>query len=234
MSADRARSSQRPLPRRPPSIAKPQYRPQRVLVPRSANQPADSAATGRNLYVIVLIDVVGSAAHDIQGQRRMRDDLYRLVTDLAADNGFDLDRLLYHDNGDGFRFVVPLSLLPPTQVIDTFVGGLTAGLREHRRYVSEQARIRLRVCFDLGLVEAHRGSWAGDVLVRASRLIAAEPVREALRTEPDADLVAVVSDAMYDLVVRHGYGHTPPDSYREIRVRVKEFEGRAWLLVPRR
>src|SRR6266511_2640607 len=170
MSADRARSSQRPLPRRPPSIAKPQYRPQRVLVPRSANQPADSAATGRNLYVIVLIDVVG----------------------------------------------------------------LTAGLREHRRYVSEQARIRLRVCFDLGLVEAHRGSWAGDVLVRASRLIAAEPVREALRTEPDADLVAVVSDAMYDLVVRHGYGHTPPDSYREIRVRVKEFEGRAWLLVPRR
>src|SRR6266508_1272532 len=182
MSADRARSSQRPLPRRPPSIAKPQYRPQRVLVPRSANQPADSAATGRNLYVIVLIDVVGSAA----------------------------------------------------QVIDTFVGGLTAGLREHRRYVSEQARIRLRVCFDLGLVEAHRGSWAGDVLVRASRLIAAEPVREALRTEPDADLAAVVSDAMYDLVVRHGYGHTPPDSYREIRVRVKEFEGRAWLLVPRR
>src|SRR6266508_2692979 len=189
MSADRARSSQRPLPRRPPSIAKPQYRPQRVLVPRSANQPADSAATGRNLY---------------------------------------------HDNGDGFRFVVPLSLLPPTQVIDTFVGGLTAGLREHRRYVSEQARIRLRVCFDLGLVEAHRGSWAGDVLVRASRLIAAEPVREALRNEPDADLAAVVSDAMYDLVVRHGYGHTPPDSYREIRVRVKEFEGRAWLLVPRR
>jgi hypothetical protein len=234
MSADRARSTRRPAANRSQSTAKLRYRHTRVVVPQPTDQvPVDPATTERNLYSIVLMDVIGSAVFEGQGQRRMRDDLYRLVTDVAADNGVNLDRLLYDDNGDGLRLVVPLNLLPPTRVIDAFVDGLAAGLREHRRYVSPQARLRLRVCFDLGLVEAHRGSWTGDVLVRASRLINAEPVREALRVDLDADLVAVVSDPMYELVVRPRFGRIPPDSYREIRVAVKEFAGTAWLLLPR-
>jgi len=209
------------------------YSDDRLVVPRPTNQlPAPPAATDLNLYIIVLIDVVGSASRDHQGQRRMRDDLYALVERAAADNGLDLDRLPYDDNGDGLRLVVALHLIPPTRVIDAFVSGLAAGLRSHRRSTSPQGRLRLRVSFDLGLVQAPRRGRTGDALVRATRLVNAEPAREALRTNPDADLVAIVSDAMYELIERHRLGPIPPSSYRQIQVSVKEFDRRAWLLVP--
>jgi hypothetical protein len=89
----------------------------------------------------------------------------------------------------------------------------------------------MRTCFDLGVLEKHRRSWTGDTLVRAARLIDAQQLRHALHADPDADLVAVVSDEMYK-IVRQGSGYIPPDCFQEIRVRVKEFDGRAWLLAP--
>jgi hypothetical protein len=199
---------------------------------RAKPSPALPGQADLNLYIVVLIDVVGSASRDHQGQRQMRDDLYGLVDKVAAANGLDLDRLPYDDNGDGLRLVVAPHLLAPTRVIDAFVSGLAAGLREHRRSARPEARLRLRVSFDLGLVEAHRRGRTGEVLVRATRLVNADAAREALRADPDADLVAVVSDAMYQLIERHRLGQIPPSSYRRIRVNVKEFVGRAWLLVP--
>jgi hypothetical protein len=124
-------------------------------------------------------------------------------------------------------------ILGPTRVIDVLAGGLATGLREHRRQVSETARIRLRIGFHIGLVSRHRGHWAGGALVVPTRLIDAEPLREALRSDPDVDMVAAVSDAMYQSVVRGRFGHFPLACYREVRVRVKEYDDRAWLLVPR-
>ena len=231
MSAGRARSSRRPMPPNSlPSTTTTRYRHDRTVVARLTNRgPANPEP---NLYVIVLIDVTGSALLDSQGQRHMRDALYRLVDDIARDNGFRLDGLRFDDKGDGLRLVVPLDVVPPTRVVDVFVSGLAAGLREHRRYSSPQARLRLRVSFDLGLVEAHRSSWTGAVLVRAARLVDAKPVRDVLCLDPEADLVAVASDTLYDAVLRHRFGPIPPDRFREINVQVKEFEGRAWLLLP--
>jgi hypothetical protein len=194
--------------------------------------PHGIAPTTNELHSVVLIDVAGSASRDSHALRRMRDDLYSLVADVVDDNDVDLDRLPFDDIGDGLRLMVPTDLIRPTRVVDVFVFGLLAGLREHRRYVSPRARIRLRVCFDLGLVRAHRRSWTGYPLVRAARLIEAEDARKALRANPEIDLVAVVSDEMFESVVRHRFGHISPESYQEIRVRVKEFDGRAWLLAP--
>jgi hypothetical protein len=233
MSAERVPSPSQTTPDVPPPRANAYYGRHGIAVGGRTNRtPSRPARVDQNLYSIVLIDVAGSAFRDGMGQRRMRDDLYGLVAGIAGDNGFDLDSMPYDDIGDGLRLVIPLNLIGPTRVIDAFVSGLAAGLREHRRHVSPQARIRMRVCFDLGLVEPHRKSWTGYPLVRAARLVNALPVREALVANPEVDLVAVVSDVMYESVVRHRFGPIPPDSYQEIRVQVKEFDGPAWLLVP--
>lgn len=184
----------------------------------------------RNLYSIVLIDVVQSARSGVQWQQRMRNDLYALVEDVVRYRGLAWGSLPFSDIGDAIRVVVPLDRVQPTQVVDLFILGLSAGLREHRRCASEAARIRLRVAFDLGLVERHQHGWVGDALVRTARLIDAEPLREALRSDPSLDLAVVVSDPMYESVVRHGHGFISPGSFREVRVRNKEFDSRAWLL----
>jgi hypothetical protein len=161
----------------------------------------------------------------------MRDDLYEIMAEVADENRIDLESLAFDDTGDGLRLIIPLDLVQPTKLVDTFVAGLATGLREHRKHVSETARIRMRICVDLGVVEAHRRSWTGDVLVRAARLIDAQQVRDALDTNPDADLVAVVSDDIYK-IIQHGLGHIPAECFQEIRVQVKEFDGPAWLLAP--
>jgi hypothetical protein len=231
MNADRMTSSIRPAHGRPVSPLLNRRPGAAGLTP--VKPPVHSPRTDQNLHSIVLVDVVASAARDGQGQRRMRDDLYEIMTDVIADNGLDLESLPFEDRGDGLRLIVPLDLIRPTRVVDFFVAGLAAALREHRRYVSEVARIRMRVCFDLGLVELHRRGWTGDPLVRAARLIDASQLREALDAEPEADLAVVVSDMMFDSIVRHRFGQIPPDCFDEIRVQVKEFDGRAWLFIPR-
>jgi hypothetical protein len=230
MTADRMTPSIRPTPERP---ASPPNRRRSAFVSSLNNRALPPIRMDRNLYSIVLVDVAGSASRDGQGHRWMRDDLFEMVAEVVADIGLDLESLPYEDRGDGLRLVVPLDLIRPTRVVDVFVAGLAAALREHRRYANARSRIRLRACFDLGLVEAHWRSWTGDPLVRAARLIDAKQLREALDAEPESDLVAIVSDSMYESILRHRFGHIPPDCFEEVRVQVKEFDGRAWLLGPR-
>jgi hypothetical protein len=123
-------------------------------------------------------------------------------------------------------------VIKPTQVVDRIILGLLANLREHRRTVNEAARIRLRVAFDLGVVEPHRSGWSGDPLVKIARLVDAYPLRQALDENRSLDLAAVVSDVLFETVVRHGYGYIGPACFQSIRVKVKELDARAWLHVP--
>jgi class 3 adenylate cyclase len=206
---------------------------------RRSNPPGPWRRPGRtpvhrrpNLYTILQMDVAGSARRDSRSLRRMRDDLFDLVEEVALDGGVDLESLPYDDHGDGLRLLLPPDV-PPPQVIDVFAGNLEAGLREHRRQVDPSARIRLRVSFHIGLVTRHRGSWTGSSLVVAARLVQSKPLRAALRMDDEVNLAAAVSDPMYQLVVRDRFDDTPLTCYRKVRVRVKEYDDRAWLLVPR-
>jgi hypothetical protein len=225
MSAKQAPSPAGPTPVRP--SPPPTHRSGTGVL--SHVSPLRSARTNANVYSIVLTDVVGSAARDSQGLRRMRDDLYGIVAEVTAANGFDLEALPFDDLGDGLRLIIPLDLMPATKIVDAFVSGLAVGLREHRRQASELARIRMRVCFDIGVVEEHRRSWTGKPLVRAARLIEAKQLREILDAEPQIDLASIASSAMYE-VIRHRIGQISPERFQEVRVRVKEFDDHAWLL----
>ncbi len=189
-----------------------------------------TAGTGSDLSTVVLTDVTASARRDAQSQRRMRQDLYAIVRDVVRYVGLDLDTLATTDTGDGLRLLFPFSLLEPVRVVDMFILGLAAGLREHRQYVSELARIRMRVAFDFGHIERDPHGWTGDPLVRVARLIDAEPLRAALLADRGLDLAVVVSDGFFETVLRHGHGYVRPSCFREIQVSVKEFDARAWQL----
>jgi len=198
----------------------------------SRGQPVNAPRPGGDLTTVVLTDVSGSARRDQQSQRRMRQDLDEIVREVVRYVGLDLDTLPTTDTGDGIRLLFPPAVLEPIRVLDTFVLGLSARLCEHRRYVAESARIRMRVAIDFGLIEPHLRSWTGEPLVRVARLIEAEPLRTAWADDDRIDLSAVVSDGFFETVLRHGHGYVRPSCFREIHVNVKEFAARAWHLVP--
>jgi hypothetical protein len=231
MVSRRPSASSRPTPCRP-ALGPTRHR-RAPAVPAPDGQQTNGAnRVGGKLHTVVLADISTSARRDTQAQRRMRCHLYDIVSDVVQYAGLEIDSLPFTDTGDGMRLLLPVELIKPTHVVDLFVLGLNARLRDYRRDIVEAARIRLRVAFDLGVVESHLHGWAGDPLVRAARLVEAEPLREALRADLRLDLAVVVSDVLYEAVVRHGYGYIGPSCFRAIHVRVKEFDARAWRLMP--
>lgn len=219
----------RPYPDRPDTDLDEYRRPES---PSSGLWSEHAVSFDPNLYVIVLIDLVGSASAHGQAQRRIRKALYDLVDGALHRRGLGLVSFAVDDAGDGLRLFIPFHQVRPADVVDMFVLGLLAELRQHRRYTKEAARVRMRVAFDLGLVEPHLQGWIGDPLVRVARLIDAEPMRAVLRANRRLDLAVVVSDIMFRSVVRPGEGYIASDCFRPIDVTVKEYRARAWLLTP--
>jgi hypothetical protein len=230
MSTGHPSLSSRPTPDRPALRSRSNWRTPPAPIP--GGMPGGAGNPDRNVHTIVLTDVAMSARHDSQGQRRMRQYLYAMVRDVVQYVGFELESLPLTDTGDGLRLCVPLDKIQPTRIVDMFVLGLAARLRDHRQDVHEAARIRMRVAFDIGLIEPHLMGWTGNPLIRVARLIEAETLRATLRANDRLDLVAVVSDVFYEEVVRHGYGYIGPSCFQAVRVTVKEFDARAWQLTP--
>jgi hypothetical protein len=228
MPADHASPSNRPSPSGPTSTLRVPRR-SRIVRP-STDLPAKY---GRTISTVVLLDLSRSAGHDSQTQRNLRADLFELVRGVIEYTGLALKTFPLTDTGDGIRILVPVDCIQPFQVIDLFVYGLAARLRQHRRRVNFSARLRLRVAFDLGLVEPDvNGWWTGAPLIRVARLVDADAAREILYSDIAPDFVGIVSSEMYEAVIRHGYGYIAPDCFREVSVRIKEFHAHAWLLTP--
>jgi hypothetical protein len=181
-------------------------------------------------HTVVAIDVAGSGGRDDLLQLRMRADLRAIVAEVLTRQGLDLSTMHHTDLGDGMRLIVPPEV-SPSALLDPFVPHLAAALRQHRRASSETAGLRLRVAVHMGLLHRDDGGWAGAPLVTCARMLDASPVRRVLAAENRADLVLVVSETVYDGVVRHGYG-LDPAAFGQVRMVEKETAAPVWIHVP--
>jgi hypothetical protein len=182
-------------------------------------------------HTVVMVDVARSGQLIDQHQLRMRADLRTVLARALAYQGLQWTDLYHDDLGDGIRLIVPPTV-SPSALLDPFVPTLAGVLREHRRSVPPEARLRLRVAVHMGLVHHDGHGWAGRTLVHTARLINANAVRRTLNWS-DADLVLVVSHTMWEAVVAQGYG-LDPAGYRQITIVEKETTGPAWIYLPAR
>jgi hypothetical protein len=159
----------------------------------------------------------------------MRADLNQIVAETLAVQSLDLDVVHPTDLGDGIRLVI--ADVSPAVLLDPFVPNLATALRRHRKTAAEAARLRLRVAITTGLLHRDAAGWAGAPLVECARLLDAGPVRQVLAADDRVDLVVVVSRAVYDGVVRHGYG-LDPDSFHPVEIAEKETRATVWVHVP--
>lgn len=181
-------------------------------------------------HTVVSIDVARSGGRNDLLQLRMRADLRTVIETSLAHQGLGLIHLHTEDLGDGFRLIVPAGI-SPSAMLDPFVPTIAHLLRGHRMATRDTARLRLRVAVHMGLLHHDGHGWAGQPLVHTARLLNAASVRRAFETAPQADLILVVSQLVYESVVAQGYG-LDPESYRPVQIHEKETDAPAWIHLP--
>jgi class 3 adenylate cyclase len=172
----------------------------------------------------------GDTSRNDHVREHMRSALYERLERSFNESGISYEGCYREDRGDG-AFVITPPDVATELLVSSVVDLLRAGLRRYNELSSETARIRLRVAVHTG-----EARWDGNGIVGTSvnhtfRILEAPPFKEALR-DSGACLALIVSQRVYDDVVKHGWGLVDPDEYHRVDVSVKETTSTAWIRVP--
>lgn len=187
--------------------------------------------TGFHPCTALAADTSGYGRSDDRRQSEIHHDLPRLMSRAAAGAGLDRSQWHIQPKGDEELAVYPMDGSEP-RLVDDFVRYLAWELKEYNSVRVPALRLRLRLAVDHGPVELAPNGFAGATAVAVSRLLGSEHLYEALRVHEQADLVVLLSDHVYRSTVGSGHTTLSPTDFREVRVRVKEYEATAWLRVP--
>jgi hypothetical protein len=178
--------------------------------------------------LLIAYDVVGYGGRgkrqQFAVQQRLVDVLSYALTEAKV-SGYELQ-----PEGDGGLGLLPTGDgVDEPRVIAILIASLEAGLAEINADLVAEARIRLRVALDEGVVHRAAHGFTGPAVVGVCRLRDAPVVRETL-TASDADLIVVVADHLYRDAVADGRARGP--GFTQTAVTVKEFSGTAWIYLP--
>jgi class 3 adenylate cyclase len=137
--------------------------------------------------------------------------------------------------GDGV-LIIPPGDVDESLVVPDLLYGLRMALREKNEPLIPSARLRLRFALARGLVVHGSAGFAGDTVIACFRLLDSPPVRTALDTLPRAELATIISEGLFNDVVRHGFAGLRPEEFRKVRCEVpgKRFSEVARLCVTMR
>jgi hypothetical protein len=133
------------------------------------------------------------------------------------------------DLGDGAMVLVP-SEVSKNRLVARLPGRLLYALRQHNQDSEPTSRARLRLALHAGEVYMDDHGFTGDALNYAFRLLDAPAAKDALKTA-DGDLLVIVSEQLYQGVVRHDPAARPAD-FRSIECQLKETTAVAWIRLP--
>jgi hypothetical protein len=182
----------------------------------------------------------GILALDIQGfgrldrsnpaRVRMREGLHRILQNALTAAGIHPERAEQSEFGDGV-----LVLLDPqiskARLLHPLLPWLVSSLARYNRAAADGERLRLRVVVHAGELLRDGYGMTGEDLVLAFRLLDSDLVRARL-AQAGEDLVLVVSDVIYQGIVKHGYGGIDPGVFQPSWITTKETSARAWLHLP--
>jgi class 3 adenylate cyclase len=139
---------------------------------------------------------------------RLRDRLDRLVRQALVRSRIAASVIASTDTGDGLLLLLEpeVSKARLLHLVIDMAGDLARG----NQHAPATHRMRLRVVVHAGEMLADARGHTGASLNFASRLLDADAARAVLAFSPAAELVVVVSDEVYEGVVRHGYAGVDP------------------------
>jgi len=181
---------------------------------------------------MIAADIEGSAGRGNVALMTVRNILFDALRDTSAASGIDWDACHRSDRGDGMVLVGPRDM-QKSRFIYPFVNDLAERLRAHNRTAGEPVRIRVRMAAHAGDIYVHDGTVAGSPFEFLARMLDAPPVKDGLAAAPVSTTVGlVVSQHIYDEVIRHGYVGIAPESFSRVEFSVKETTAAAWVQLP--
>jgi hypothetical protein len=159
--------------------------------------------------------------------------MYELVEQSLRANGItDNYRDPFVDRGDGILTLVrPVDEVPKTLLLSKVVPTLSDLLADHDlRYPGQ--RLRLRAVLHAGEVHQDIQGSFGEALDIAFRLLDAPEVKQTFRMST-APLLLVVSDLIYQSIVRQGYDGIDERAFTPVaNVLVGELHYRGYVCLP--
>lgn len=180
--------------------------------------------------LVISVDARRSGEYEDADKPSMRAQLYRVLEAAFRQAKVARDAVHLEDRGDGVLAAVA-SRVPVTRLLGLWMVEVHEHLRHENRGLSRP--LGLRVGLHVGPVRHDERGISGRAVDLACRL-ADSPVARALLDAERADLVLVVSDGLYEDVVRGGGKYIDAAHYTAARLRLKEGEVTAWFRLPGR
>jgi hypothetical protein len=177
---------------------------------------------------IIAVDAEASTSKTNQAKGQLRDTMYQMCEEaFLAANVTKQRRDRYYDRGDGvLALIYPADDVPKTLLLSQIGAVLSQLLARHHE------GLRLRMVMHAGEVHYDRHGCFSAALDLAFRLLDAPETKTALRGT-SAPLVLVVSDHIYQSVVRHGYPGIDPDAYSpSVAVPLGGRREHGWIHIP--
>jgi hypothetical protein len=173
------------------------------------------------MYRLVLaVDVEKYSTRDTREQLRAQTELQHILCAAAQNTGLDQRDWYEQVSGDGELVVLPEDVDIPV-VVGDFTSQLEMILGELNHRVIGGTRLRLRVAMHHGTLTPGPFGPAGDAPIVVSRLLDARPLRKLLADQQERDLALIVSQSLYQDVVRTGFCSLDPGEFQPVRVNAK-------------
>ncbi len=184
--------------------------------------------------LIFAVDIEGSTARTNPAKGEVRRIMYEVLDRALEAAGIAARHLEpFTDRGDGVLILIkPHNDVPKTLVLGQLVPILAGLLAEHNASAAgPELRVRLRAVVHAGEINEDGNGFYGDNLDIAFRLLEARALKKALKEATASPLALVVSEEIFNGIVRHGYlGDSPYQPL--VRVRVGRRLYRGWVHVP--
>ncbi|GHF71830.1 hypothetical protein [Streptomyces thermodiastaticus] len=184
-------------------------------------------------HLCLAADVEKYSRLDTPDQETFQADLVRVLEEAAVLSGLDRTTWQRQPQGDQEFAVLPHGT-QESLVVGSFIRNLAIQLGERNANAAEGKRMRLRLAIDFGVARTAALGYSGPAPVMVARYLNAPQLKRVLESLNSTDLALIVSDRVYQDVVRlRGDGQGPdPSAYVKVHVREKEFSGYGWIHVP--
>ncbi|GAB2606767.1 hypothetical protein Aab01nite_01950 [Paractinoplanes abujensis] len=173
------------------------------------------------------VDVVNYSSRTTPQQRELQRRVAGMAERVLAGLGLTLRDTDRQPGGDGLMVV-----LPPGVEDEIALPKLLHGWRA--QVVADNAdhpgdRIRMRLSVGSGRFTQAALGFSGSTIIGIGRLLDSSAIRAAVLDHPDADLVAIVSDRIFQDVVGEGYDGLSADEFEWTEAGAKTYKAPAWL-----
>ncbi|MCG8916274.1 hypothetical protein L6E12_10780 [Actinokineospora sp. PR83] len=178
---------------------------------------------------ILAVDLVSSSTLVDPEKVAARTQMYELLENAFTGSGVEWGLCHHEDRGDGVMVIVPVEVskvLLLDSVLTSFANGIA-----NTPALQSGWLLRARVAVHAGEIKDDGRGYVGSDVNHVFRLLDSDALREAARATRRR-CVILVSDVLYQGIIRHGYGAISPDSHQRTVVRAKETTATAWLSIP--